>query len=102
MTPATVTTMAAAPDADGFEARARTLLDARMTAVRTAAATHAAMSEARDALTTAERAHADAYAAAQRAGWSTEELRKVGLDAPTRRRPGRPRRSTPPATAPAN
>lgn len=91
--------MAAAPGVDGFEARARTLLDNRMNAVRTAATTQAAVTDARDALATAERAHA--YTAAERAGWTTDELRKVGLNPPTRRRPGRPRRTTTPSASTA-
>lgn len=94
--------MAAAPSVDGFEARARTLLDTRMDAVRKGARTQGALAEAREALLAAERAHADAYAAAEKAGWTTDELRKVGLDTPTRRRPGRPRRSTPPPAASAS
>ena len=75
------------------ESAARALLDDRIEAVRALAIARQAVAEKRGELDAVERADAAAYAAAQRAGWSTEELRKVGLDEPARKAPGRPRRA---------
>jgi len=64
-----------------------------------------------DQLATAERAAARAYADAQRAGWTDEDLKRIGLEAPSRRAPGRPAgtrktapapRTGPPSAAPAD
>lgn len=75
------------------EDAARALLDQRIQAVRDLAATRQSVIDKRAELQEAERADAAAYAAAQRAGWTTDELRKVGLEEPSRKAPGRPRRS---------
>ena len=87
--------MTTAPTADGVEAAARALLDDRMTAVRALADTRAGLTRAREAVVDAERADAAAYAAAQRAGWTDTELKRLGLEAPARRSPGRPRSPRP-------
>lgn len=79
--------MAAPARTDNLEQKARALLGNRVTAVRQLAQTRQAVDDARAALEQAEKADA----AAQKSGWSTEELRKLGLDAPARRTPGRPR-----------
>ncbi len=80
-------------DPDTAEKAARELLDSRVTTVRELAARRADLARARDALTTAERADAAAWAAAERAGWTESDLRRVGFEPPTTRAPGRPRRS---------
>ncbi|MFC7164488.1 hypothetical protein ACFQL5_19550 [Aquipuribacter hungaricus] len=87
-----MTTSHPAPlDTDRDEAAARALLDDKITAVRGLALARRHRDDARAALVAAERDDATAHAAALRAGWTTEELRRVGLDAPTARTPGRPR-----------
>ncbi len=78
-------------DTDRIEAAARALLDSKVTAVRTLAHARQAREDARTALTDAERVDATTYAAAMRAGWTADELKRVGLDAPSKRNPGRPR-----------
>lgn len=78
-------------DADRIEAAARALLDHKVTAVRVLAEARQQREDARTALIDAERGDATAYAAALRAGWTAEELKRVGLDGPNRRAPGRPR-----------
>ena len=47
--------------------------------------------DARSALSDTERADTTAYTAALKAGWTADELKRVGLDAPSKRAPGRPR-----------
>lgn len=78
-------------DTDRIAAAARALLDDKVTAVRTLAEARQKRENAKSALTDAERGDAAAYAAALKAGWTADELKRVGLDAPTRRTPGRPR-----------
>ncbi|MDP9394138.1 MAG: hypothetical protein M3Q27_07725 [Actinomycetota bacterium] len=72
---------------------AQRLLNDRVDAVRALAKARQQRNDARAHLDEAERADAAAYAAAQRAGWSAEELRKVGFEEPDRKAPGRPRRA---------
>src|SRR4051794_9959382 len=79
-------------DTTAVEPTARQLLDARITAVRELATAQVAVDHARDALAAAETNHAAVYATATRAGWSDTELKNIGLTAPARRTPGRPRR----------
>ena len=82
-------------DANRIEAAARALLDEKVAAVRVLAAARQAREDQRAALTEAERNDTAAYTAALRAGWTADELKRVGLDAATKRAPGRPRSSTP-------
>lgn len=77
-------------DPAAARAAAQQLYDERMTAVDTLVAATNAARELADQLTTAERAVARAYADAQRAGWTDEDLKRIGLEVPTRRAPGRP------------
>ncbi len=72
---------------------AQRLLNERVDAIRSLAKARQERNDARAQLDDAERADAAAYTAAQRAGWSAEDLRKVGFDEPERKLPGRPRRS---------
>jgi flagellar biosynthesis/type III secretory pathway protein FliH len=78
---------------DAAAEAAQRLLNDRVDAVRTLAKARQQRLDARAQLDEAERADAMAYAAAQRAGWSTDELRKVGFEEPERKAPGRPRRA---------
>lgn len=75
---------------DDAAAAATRLLDDRVDAIRTLAAARQARNDARAQLDEQERADAAAFAAARRAGWTPEELRKVGFDEPDRKTPGRP------------
>lgn len=77
---------------DAAAEAAQRLLNDRVDAVRALAKTRQQRIGARAQLDEAERADAIAYAPAQRAGWSTDELRKVGFEEPERKAPGRPRR----------
>lgn len=88
---------------DDIETAARALLEARMDSVRHLAATQQQRREQQAALETAEREDADAYAQATRNGWSDDELKKLGFEAPGRAT-ARPRRarSRRPASAPAD
>lgn len=91
------------------EAAARQLIDGRMQAVRDLAAARATTKRAQAALADAQRADAQAWAAAERAGWTAAELQKVGFSKPATRTPGRPRKgrttdatqNTDPTPAPA-
>jgi hypothetical protein len=72
---------------DAAAEAAQRLLNDRVDAVRTLAKARQQRIDARAHIDDAERADAEradatAYAAAQRAGWSTDELRKVGFDEP--------------------
>jgi len=80
-------------DPDAAERAARELLDTRVTAVRELATRRAELTRARDAVITAERADAAAWAAAERSGWTETDLRRVGFEPPATRAPGRPRRT---------
>lgn len=78
-------------DTDRIAAAARALLDDKVTAVRTLAEARQKREDARTALSDAERGDTTAYTAALKAGWTADELKRVGLEAPTKRAPGRPR-----------
>ena len=71
--------------------RAREMLDARLAVIDRLAGAAVAVRDARTALDVAEREEAAAYAAASKAGWTDDELRRLGLARPARRTPGRPR-----------
>ncbi|GAB3682903.1 hypothetical protein [Angustibacter aerolatus] len=79
--------------------------------MRTLAKTRQHVEDTRTALVDAETGDAAAYSAAVQAGWTEQELRRVGFGAPARRAPGRPRAprrgagtrpGADPANAPAN
>lgn len=84
-------------DTEQVEQAARQLIDGRIEAVRTLATARQTTEQARHALAEAQRADAQAWADAERAGWTSAELRRVGFT-PSRKAPGRPRstRSRPP------
>lgn len=79
-------------DTTAVETAARALLDDKIQAVRDLAHARQARTDKQAELDQAERADAAAWAAAERAGWTPDELRRLGLDTPTRKTPGRPRR----------
>src|SRR6478736_4407569 len=76
--------------------------DAKVNAVRQAAASGVEVQEAAQMLAAAEQKYAKDYQAALRGDWTEADLRGFGLDAPTKRSGGRPRgRKSVPETAPA-
>ncbi|MFY0407922.1 hypothetical protein [Solicola sp. PLA-1-18] len=83
-------------DLQTIENAAKELLDTRVDAVRTLARARADVAAQAEQLRTAEAADKAAYDAAIKAGWTPDELRKVGLAAPgkTRRGPRGPNRRT--------
>jgi hypothetical protein len=85
--------MATDTASSSVEEAARALLENRIDAVRVLAHARQNRIDKRAELDIAEREEAAAFAAAQRAGWSVDELKRVGLDQPARKAPGRPRRS---------
>jgi hypothetical protein len=85
--------MTTSPSPDAAAEAAQRLLNDRVDAVRALAKSRQARNDVRAQLDEAERADAAAYAAAQRAGWTAEELRKVGFDEASRKPVGRPRRA---------
>jgi len=92
--------MAAEVSTQDIESAAAALLESRIASIRTLARARQSCADKRAELAIAEKEDAAAYAAAQRAGWSVHELKRVGLDQPTRRVPGRPRRGRPAQVAP--
>lgn len=73
---------------------AQQLMEGRLAAIDNAAMKAREVDDARTALDNAERSYAAAHKAAQDAGWSDRELRQLGLQVPSRRTPGRPRKKT--------
>lgn len=74
-----------------IEDRARSLIEGRMQSVRALVDADTTTKRARAAVEEAEKAHAAAWADAERQGWTSTELTKIGLTPPRTRRPGRPR-----------
>jgi hypothetical protein len=74
----------------------RRLVDSRMTAARNVANAAVRRDEQRALLDQAQSAYAQAFSAALGAGWTLQELRKVGLDEPERTTPKRKRRAADP------
>jgi len=89
-------------DTEDLERRARALLDDRIEAVRTLATARQAALDKREEADEAERADSTAYQAALRAGWTADELKKVGFEKSARKAPGRPRRARSTAQPSAN
>ncbi|WP_427008836.1 hypothetical protein [Pseudarthrobacter sp. H2] len=65
--------------------------DAKVNAVKTAAASSVELQEAAQLLAAAEQKYAKDYQAALRADWTESDLRGFGLDAPAKKAGGRPR-----------
>lgn len=86
----------AQPSGQDILAAARRLQEDKLAAVEAVAGTRARIAEIRAKfeaqLVEVEREDAVAYQAALKAGWAEDELRKVGIAAPARQAPGRPRK----------
>ncbi|RNL54892.1 hypothetical protein [Arthrobacter oryzae] len=65
--------------------------DAKVNAVKRAAASGVEVQEAAQLLAAAEQKYAKDYQAALRADWTESDLRGFGLDAPAKKAGGRPR-----------
>ena len=74
--------MTATLDVDTAETRARALLDARIHSVRELVAARQKVLDLQTELADAERTHTTAYKTALRDGWTTDELRTIGLPDP--------------------
>ena len=89
-------------DPDTTAQRARDLLDKRIQSVRDLVTTRQAVTDLRAQLDTAERDDAAAYTAALRDGWTTDELKQLGLPEPATkprtRKPSKPASATTPPT----
>ncbi len=87
-------------DPDTTAQRARDLLDKRIQSVRELVTTRQAVTDLRAQLDTAERDDHAAYQTALRDGWTTDELKTLGLPEPAAKpRTRKPSKaSTPPAT----
>ncbi|WP_326655709.1 hypothetical protein [Streptomyces sp. NBC_01750] len=72
-------------------ATAKNLLATRMGVIPPLAEAIAERKRLQDLIDATERAYGAAYADAQAAGWTPEELRQMGADEPTRRPQGRPK-----------
>ncbi len=87
-------------DADQTRVAAQEILRVRTAVIETLVETVNARRLAAAALSEAERAEAVAYAEATKAGWTDAELKQLGVDAPARKLPGRPRRQRATASTP--
>lgn len=97
--------MAKSLDVQTTEAKARELLDNRISSVRKLVASRQALTDLREQIAAAEDDDLKAYRDALSDGWSADELRRLGLDEPdkkrrTRRRPQTQRQSSPSDAAP--
>ena len=94
-------------DTQDLAARAASRLDAertaRLDAITALGSAAAHVSQVRADLAAAEKAHTDAYAKAQRLGWTDADIRDLGIDQPGKKPAGRPRapRDTPRKQLPA-
>ena len=87
--------MTIALDPDTAETRARALLDARITSVRELVTARQKVLDLQTELADAERTHQTAYKTALRDGWTTDELKTIGLPDPdTKTRPKRTKPAT--------
>lgn len=80
--------------------RARELLDSRVQIVENLARLASEHDAAQAAAVQAERSFAAAYADAERAGWTGNELSTLGIKKPERRAPGRPKSARRTSAAP--
>lgn len=78
---------------DSIISAAEKLLASRIEAVRPLADLVAERKRLRKLLEDTEKPYGAAYAAAEAAGWTAEELRQMGAEPPTKRPAGRPRGS---------
>lgn len=76
---------------------ARKLQEAKLVAVQGVVDTRSRIDVVVNQLTEAQREDAVAYQKALRAGWTEDELRRVGIAPPAKKAPGRPRSAERPA-----
>ena len=81
---ATLPHMPPTPDVQAAEAKARELLDNRITSVRALVLARQALDDLRAQVAAAEATDVRAYRAALADGWTAEDLRKLGLDEPAK------------------
>lgn len=93
--------MATTLDLETAERQARELLDSRIVSVRELVIARQRLAELRDQVDAAERDDVRLYSAAVSAGWSTDELRKLGLAEPEKKARARRRTSGRRSDAPA-
>ena len=67
------------------EARAKELLDGRIQSIRDLVTSRQQLTDLQAQVENAERKDVQLYAAAQRNGWSPDELRKLGIGEPAKR-----------------
>jgi len=89
--------MAPTPTPD-VETKARDLLEGRMRSVRALVKCRQALTDLHEQLAEAERTDIRAYNAALTDGWSTEELKKLGLGEPDKKARVRRRSGAAPAS----
>ncbi|MFE4514624.1 hypothetical protein ACFRMQ_10605 [Kitasatospora sp. NPDC056783] len=80
---------------DEFLRRMREIQDDREKAIVSLAAVMTERQRLKDQLADTEAPYGIAYAAAEAAGWSAEELARLGAETPARRPKGRPRKHAP-------
>lgn len=76
------------------EARAKELLNGRIQSIRDLVTARQHLADLQAQIEDAERKDVQLYAAAQRNGWSPEELRKLGIGEPAKRTRVRKRAAT--------
>ncbi|MFC8668693.1 hypothetical protein [Streptomyces sp. NPDC057199] len=74
-------------------ATAETMLASRLEVVKPLAEAIAERKRLQELIDDADKAYGAAYATASAAGWTTDELRRMGAEEPTRRPQGRPKGS---------
>ncbi|NAZ84627.1 hypothetical protein [Kineococcus indalonis] len=79
---------------DDIESGLRALNEARMKCAAALGHSARALESARAELVEREREYAKAHSDALSAGWTAAELKKVGIEEPERRAPGRPKGAT--------
>jgi len=79
--------MAKNPTAEEAIERARALQDSKIEAVRVLAESNQNVTDARERAAEAEREYARVFGAALTAGWTLEELRKIGFISSTNAKP---------------
>jgi hypothetical protein len=78
-------------DTDAVRSAAKAIFDKRIEAVVAIAQAHQNKLDKQAEADSAERAHAAAWTAGLREGWTEEELKSMGLVTPARKTPGRPK-----------
>lgn len=72
---------------------AETMLASRLEVIKPLASSIAERKRLQALVDSADKEYSAAYAAASAAGWTADELRRMGAEEPTRRLPGRPKGS---------